>query len=740
MRGATSSRWECALPIAVALAVLGAAGACLQAAVAPAAAGEQPTGPAASLPPRALVRLGTADLRTEGNLAALAFSPDGRLIAAADPNARGPQVALFDVHTGRLATRLCAPGHRWEGVVTVAFSPDGTKLLWGENTGAVALWSLPGDRLLFRKQLHDRDVYGVAFSPDGSLMASASGAVIHLRRTAKPAEGVRDLTTHPGPAPGQIHAAIAAASAIPADQGIRCLAFTPDGSRIVAGTFHESTLFIWQIQDGRLLTMIPAAHGTGAEPTANLSVNCVAVTPDGRRIMSVGHSTRLIEGAKPRNDPRNVSVSEVRFWDIENGRLVADYHRDEDEGVGFGALSRDGRHVAVADFGRLRILDAATGQAERTIELPGVLGDQPTFSADGRLVAMPIRNTVGLFEVSTGHRLHHHPNTPVGILVSAAWSPSGDRIVTGHADGFVRVWNASSGKLIWHKLLAPVISRSGWDANPAFVGFSRDGKLVVAAGVRHDPVIPYGRGVVAFYDAGSGGTVRELLQKRIRWAGLAPDGQMVAVAATEGSGHDVHFVGIEVATGQTRWANPPEDQEAGFSALAGMQFEAKPPWFQAALRDGSVIRFNGLTGHEQRRFVAEWRTPELQQAVPRPLPEMDQATFSVDGRTLVSSHTEWIYVWDVSSGTMRRKIRHPHQHACRLALAADGRTLATSDPRYHDDPGEDVIRLYDIETGQRILTLQPGDGRAGVLVFSPDGKRLFTGFERGSGIVSDVGR
>ena len=47
---------------------------------------------------------------------------------------------------------------------------------------------------------------------------------------------------------------------------------------------------------------------------------------------------------------------------------------------------------------------------------------------------MPIDNTIGLFEVSTGRRLHHDESTPVGDVVSAAWSPSGDRLVTGHAD------------------------------------------------------------------------------------------------------------------------------------------------------------------------------------------------------------------------------------------------------------------------------------------------------------------
>ena len=69
-------------------------------------------------------------------------------------------------------------------------------------------------------------------------------------------------------------------------------------------------------------------------------------------------------------------------------------------------------------------------------------------------------------------------------------------------------------------------------------------------------------------------------------------------------------------------------------------------------------------------------------------------------------------------------------------LAPDGRTLATSDAW----PGEDAIRLYDIETGEQILELEPGEAWANVIEFSPDATRLFTVVDRSSGIIWDVRR
>ena len=306
--------------------------------------------------------------------------------------------------------------------------------------------------------------------------------------------------------------------------------------------------------------------------------------------MSVGQTTTP-------NNPnlkyavRDVTMSEVRFWDIETGRRIADYHGEDDVGFGYGALSDDGLRVAVADFGKLRFLDASTGRTERTVDLPGSWGKTPAFSPDGTLVAMPSLNGIALFEVSTGRQLHHDDSIPAGYVESAAWSPAGDRIATGHGDGCVRVWDATSGALIWSKQLAPVIRRHGWFANPAFVSFSHDGKVVIAAGRRDDP-LKSETGIVAIYDAGSGRAVLEIAQEVIRWGALAPDGRILVVATSRHGGCETHFIGIEVETGRSRWADPPVDQETGFRAVATMQFEASSPWLNVAFEDGNVFRLN----------------------------------------------------------------------------------------------------------------------------------------------------
>jgi WD40 repeat protein len=625
-------------------------------------------------------------------------------------------------------------------VDSVAFSPDGTKLLSGESGGEVALWDLEGNRLLFRAKVHHGPVSDVKFSPDGNMVASAGGDLIHLQRVAKPAEVVKSLSTRSDFAPDSPDAAHAAVREHGPCEGIACLAFTPDRMRLVAGNYRDAALFVWDLKDGRLVRKIENEHGARGTLNwvGNPSLENVAVTPDGRRIMSVGQTT--IPFKTDLVYARDVPMSEVRFWDIETGQRIADYHGEDDVGTGCGALSRDGLRVAVADFGKLRFLDAATGRTERTIDLPGSWGKTPEFSPDGTLVAMPIHNAIALFEVSTGRRLHHDERSPAGYVESAAWSPPGDRIVTGHSDGGVRVWDVGSGELVWHKPLAPVISRLGWFPRPVFVSFSQDGKVVIAAGRRDDP-LKHANGVIAVYDAVSGRAVREVFQQEIRWGALAPEGRMLVVATSSGGGRDTHLIGLEFGSGETRWANPPVEQKLGFPKVVTMQFEANSPWLNVAFRDGNIIRLNALTGHEQRNFVADWRTPEHQKAGRIHEPAVADAAFSGDGRTLVSSYFARIYVWDTESGTIRRTIEYRQLCACELTLSADGHTLATRDLNVINVNGgepDDLIRLYDVESGEQILTLEPGGDRGKVLAFSADGTKLFSGFFRGTAMVWDV--
>jgi RNA polymerase sigma-70 factor (ECF subfamily) len=680
-----------------------------------------------SLPPRALAQIGTDLLRTPGNIRSFALSPGGRLVAAGDLRAPSPRITIFDVKTGRRVKQLLAPENRQGWVETVAFSPDGRKLLWGEESGEVALWDLTTDRLLFRRTLHQGNVAVELFSPDGRLFASGGyDGVIRLRRVEKPDESLWDVRT----------------------PRLSKLAFTPDGRRLVAANSSNRLISVWDASNGRFLREIG--------PTAGDQLESMSVTPDSRHILSAGNREEG-EGAEKRRevfqgekDPREllraldalyaagpvgptVKRTEISLWDIETGERVRNLDCPERVGFGDVALSPDGKRMAIVDFRGLRVLDAFTLGPQWAIDLPGWWGRPVAFSSDAKLVTLPEQNAVAIFDAATGLRLHHEDSTPVGRVSAVAWSSSGDRFATGHSDGFVRLWEVPTGKLIWSKRLAPIVRLGDTAAAPDHLGFSRNGKLLFAAGQR-DLASPTGKGIVVVYEAATGEVAREISRGWIRLAAPALDGRMVVVA------NDNSVVGIEAVTGERRWSTPTVNKPNTYVQPAALQFEANPPWFDVALKDGNVIRFNVLTGHEERRFLADERTPDQRPAAGPSNEILTAAAFSADGRTMASFARGWISVWDVEAGTLRRQIRYPATEVCLLALAHDGKTVAATGVPNNEDFGEVTIRLYDAETGEPVFTLEPAEDRAQVMAFSPDGTRLLTGSERGSAIVWDVRR
>ena len=101
----------------------------------------------------------------------LAFSPDGkRLYAGSDET--GIAIA-WEIASGKKLFRFNGQG-TVVGVDAIAASPDGTRLATGEIDTTVKLWEAATGKLLLTLFGHSSQVVSVAYSPDGSYLASAT--------------------------------------------------------------------------------------------------------------------------------------------------------------------------------------------------------------------------------------------------------------------------------------------------------------------------------------------------------------------------------------------------------------------------------------------------------------------------------------------------------------------------------------------------------------------------------------
>jgi len=126
------------------------------------------------LPPRALARMGTVRFRHGDKVEVLALSPNGRTLAAAS---RDETVRLWDVATGKEVRRF--PDHKGS-LRFIAFSPDGTLLASGVSpSGIVHLSNVTSGKEVRQLQSPVPWLGHVAFSPDGNIVAAAGDRPSH---------------------------------------------------------------------------------------------------------------------------------------------------------------------------------------------------------------------------------------------------------------------------------------------------------------------------------------------------------------------------------------------------------------------------------------------------------------------------------------------------------------------------------------------------------------------------------
>jgi WD40 repeat protein/serine/threonine protein kinase len=430
-----------------------------------------------------------------GPLTCVAFSPDGRLLAAAGWE---NVIWAWDLKARSIVRTM--RGHT-ALIRGLAFSPDGGRLASASEDNSARIWDVETGQERLTLRGHALDVNGVAFSADGRQLATVSlDQTVRFWDAERGQEGVgwdaealRDRSFQPndqawprcaGFSPDGREVAISGTDRTVRafdsftgkllrtyprqDDAIWGISYSPDGKRIAAGIGHwhhpetPGEVKLWDASTGAVVWSRRAHAGV---------VRAVAFSPDGTRLATTGGEM-------------NAEPGYIKVWDVKTGKDVMTL-RGHSQGLVSLAYSADGRFLASGGWEpTVRVWDVETGRALRTLDASEFVVSWLSFTPDSaRLAAGCNSGVVKFWDVKQGTELHQFRGHRSNIF-SVAFSPDGTRLATGSDDRTVKLWDVATGR--------EALTLRGHPAKISRVAFSPDGHRLVSAG---------SKGTVRIWDA-----------------------------------------------------------------------------------------------------------------------------------------------------------------------------------------------------------------------------------------------
>ncbi|MFB2836516.1 AAA-like domain-containing protein [Floridanema evergladense] len=551
-------------------------------------------------------------------------------------------------------------GHE-TGVYGVSFSPDGQMLASASNDHTVKLWK-PDGSLFNTLKGHSAEVYGIAFSPNGQILASAS----------------QDNTVKLWKRGGSLFKTLKGHSAV-----VWGVAFSPDGQMLASASW-DNTVKLWK-PDGTLLKTLQG-HSDG--------VYRVVFSPDGQMLASASKD------------------KSIKLWK-RDGSLLKTLNGHEAAVIGI-AFSPDGQMLASASNDKSIKLWKRDGTLLKTLKGHSAEVYGIGFSPDGQMLASASQdNTVRLWK-RDGTLLTTLNGHSAGVY-GVAFSPDGQTLASAGWDNTVRLWKQNTTLLT---------TLNGHSAGVWGVAFSPDGQMVASAS--EDKSIKLWK---------REGSLLKTLKGHSNWVwgvAFSPDSQILASAGWDNTvklwkrdgtllktlkGHSSPVYGVAFSSGGQMLASASNDNTVKLwkrdgTLLKTLKGHSAAVYGVAFSPDGQM-----LASASNDNTVKLWKPDgTLLKTLKGHSAAVYGVAFSPDGQMLASvCEDKTIKLWK-RDGTLLKTLKGHSDRVIGVVFSPDSQMIASASQ-------DKTIKLWKRD-GTLLKTLNGHSGRVYGVAFSPDGQML----------------